>query len=80
MTDDQITRQAKWRQLFPARYRAHLAVAGALRKGVIEKQPCAECGTTEGRLDAHHSDYNQPLAITWMCRRCHTLLHRGKAK
>ena len=41
---------------------------------------CAECETTESKLDCHHRDGN-PLNrdldnLEWLCRSCHLLLHR----
>ncbi|KEP68012.1 hypothetical protein DL1_16580 [Thioclava dalianensis] len=73
------TRQRKWRDKHPKRYLAHLAVANALRLGVMEKHPCAVCGNP--KADAHHSDYDRPFDVLWLCRRHHVALHRlGKVK
>ena len=71
------TRQTRWRNQHPARYQAHLAVQQALGHGDLVKGPCEVCGTTEGRIDAHHDDYAEPLAVRWLCRRHHTRLHAG---
>ena len=40
----------------------------------ITRQPCEVCGTlpTEG----HHSDYNEPLEVNWLCTKHHNELHR----
>lgn len=74
------SRQADWRRRHPGRYQAHLAVQRALKTGELVKCPCEHCGKFDGRLDAHHPDYSKPLAVIWLCRRCHILLHkRGKA-
>lgn len=70
-----LTRQAIWRRRFPNRYRAHLAVGNALRRGILVKQPCEVCGVD--RVDAHHDDYRKPLSVRWLCRRHHIALHRG---
>ena len=51
---------------------ARLAVRNALRRGELQKQPC-QCGTT--RVQAHHSDYSQPLVVTWLCADCHRRKH-----
>jgi len=45
-----------------------------LRNGVIEKQPCAECGKDNSQM--HHPNYNEPLLIAWLCGDCHSALHR----
>ncbi len=28
-------------------------------------------------LQGHHEDYNKPLIVTWLCRRCHENRHTG---
>lgn len=68
-------RQADWRRANQHKYQAHLAVAAALNSGALVKGPCEVCGTTEGRIDAHHDDYDEPLAVRWLCRRHHNRLH-----
>lgn len=73
------TRQTRWRNENPSRYRAHVAVGKALARGELVKQPCEVCQTTEGRIDAHHDDYSKPLKVRWLCRKHHNLLHsRGE--
>ena len=37
---------------------------------------CNSCGSTEN-LERHHPDYNKPLEIITLCRRCHARLHLG---
>jgi len=36
---------------------------------------CEACGQTEGVIDAHHEDYNNPLGFVGLCYVCHTMLH-----
>lgn len=67
------TRQQQWRKRHPKRYLAHLAVANALRLGVMQKQPCAVCGSV--KAEAHHSDYDRPFDVLWLCRKHHIGLH-----
>ena len=69
-----LTRQADWRRRHPRKYAAHLAVERALRRGELVKQPCEVCGAEV--VDAHHDDYRFPLAVRWLCRRHHVLLHK----
>ena len=45
-----------------------------LRRGKIQKLPCASCGSLESQM--HHPDYSRPLLIEWLCRSCHFKLHR----
>ncbi len=65
----------QYRAAHPERYAAHRAVRAAVRTGVLLREPCLFCGAV--RVDAHHHDYTQPLAVTWLCRKHHKLAHRG---
>jgi len=48
---------------------AHSVVYGNLHLGLIEKKPCEKCNSKN--TEAHHSDYNKPLNIIWLCKKCH---------
>jgi hypothetical protein len=64
---------ARWNVRHPEAYRAHYAVSNAIRDGRLAKQPCTICG--ELKTHAHHRDYGKPLDVTWLCVKCHTLIH-----
>lgn len=68
--------QAKWNDAHPKEIWAHNAVRSALRRGLIERGRCEVCG--EEPTDAHHDDYDRPLAVRWLCRRHHQQLHAAK--
>ena len=53
-------------------------VNDATRRGKLEKQPCEVCGSTYN-VQAHHSDYNRPLDIHWLCTKHHAELHDSNA-
>ena len=67
----------EWRKRNPDAVRAHNAVARALRKGTLVRQPC-RCGNP--RSEAHHPDYSKPLEVEWLCRRCHAEDHRREGE
>ncbi len=48
-------------------------VATEIKAGRLERKPCRVCGA--GKSEAHHHDYNKPLDIDWLCRRCHFAAH-----
>lgn len=73
-----LNRQQMWRKQNPRKYRAHLDVQSALRRGDLFKQPCEVCG--KERVDAHHPDYRHPLDVRWLCRKHHVQLHKEEAR
>jgi hypothetical protein len=69
-----LSRSAKWQAANPLAVWSHVAVQSALRRGLIQRQPCSVCGSEPA--DAHHADYMKPLEITWLCRFHHKAEHR----
>lgn len=47
-----------------------------VRRGVIKKNPC-KCGSE--KVEAHHHDYDKPLEVTWLCRKCHLEHHKNES-
>lgn len=45
-----------------------------IRKGWLKKQPCQICN--EQKTHAHHSDYNRPWDVQWLCSAHHRAWHR----
>lgn len=59
----------------PEKKSAHKAVQKALRaKALVIPKTCAVCGGTES-IEAHHFDYQKPLAVVWLCLMCHRAVH-----
>lgn len=66
--------QAKERRRRADRSAARHAVGHALRAGkLIKPAQCEHCGWVTPRLEAHHPDYTQPLAVQWLCKVCHRI-------
>jgi len=62
---------------------AHDLVERALENGALVRpgqcQNCQADGVfTDGRteIQAHHTDYNNPLGVMWLCQKCHHEWHR----
>ena len=68
------SRQARWQAENPKARWAHIALQSALRRKLINREPCAVCGAEKG--DGHHDKYDMPIAVTWLCRRHHIAAHK----
>ncbi len=68
-------REKLQRSKTPEKNYARRRLGKALKKGKIQKQPCA-CGNT--RVHGHHEDYSKPLDVIWLCASCHQKLHYQK--
>jgi hypothetical protein len=53
--------------------RARQMVAEAKASGRLVQMPCRICGET--RSEAHHSDYQKPLDVDWLCSEHHKAEH-----
>ena len=56
----------------------------AIKDGVLVRpEHCEECGLKRvpdrrgSKIVAHHYDYNNPLAVRWLCHFCHRKWHRN---
>ncbi len=49
--------------------------AYAIKTGKLVREPCEVCGAE--KTEGHHDDYSKPLAVRWLCKRCHGRVHRG---
>jgi hypothetical protein len=48
-------------------------VGWAIRNGTLVRPGrCEDCGT-RCFPDAHHEDYDRPLEVEWLCKKCHRL-------
>lgn len=61
-------RRATWRR-YKVQKNAQAAVYRALRKGLLQRQPCKVCAVAGAH--AHHTDYSKPLEVEWLCRKHH---------
>ena len=52
ISDKAADRQARWRSRNPEKLCCHIALKSALRRGLVIKQPCENCGGDNS--EAHH--------------------------
>ena len=78
-TDNRKQQRSERQKAYMARnqnkHEARMAVFRAIRSGAMSKQPCEVCAQTPA--EAHHDDYDKPLAVRWLCR-THHLIEHGK--
>jgi transcriptional regulator NrdR family protein len=56
------------------RMKARMRLSHAIARGEVQRAPCEKCSATVS--EAHHSDYDHPLQVTWLCKKCHSARHR----
>ena len=62
----------------PTHRTAYRAVEAAITAGVIERSvKCQGCGLEHDFIHGHHHDYTAPLAVIWLCPKCHFAVHRS---
>lgn len=52
----------------------HIKVGNAIRDGILMKEPCSVCQTTDN-IVAHHCDYDRPFDVMWLCAQHHSDWH-----
>lgn len=65
-----------WKKKYPEKYKAHCLVKNALYKGDLVKPDRCECCDKKRKVEAHHDCYTKPLDVVWLCKECHTTVHR----
>lgn len=75
-----VTRQYVSQVATPMKAYARSMVGHAIKNGrIVPPAECSECNAV-GKVHAHHTDYMDPLNVTWLCHKCHTLRHVGEPK
>lgn len=60
------------------KYRARMLLNIAVRSGKIQRPARCERCDTVGKVYGHHTDYNKPLDVEWLCADCHGKQHRRR--
>ena len=64
--------QKEWRERHPHRRYAQNVLAAAIKSGKIAPLPCMICGE---KAEAHHTHYDAPLEVVWLCSPHHKQAH-----
>lgn len=46
------------------------------KRNLWKSDICLNCGVEPRHIEGHHPDYNKPLEVIWLCRQCHSKLHK----
>lgn len=68
--------QADYQRRHKKKVAAHQTVYSAVKQGKLIKPSLCQSCRTEAELEAHHVDYDQPLAVNWLCEECHKQVHK----
>jgi hypothetical protein len=75
---DTVNMRRYWPTIDPRKRKARNAVNDAIRRRVLSTGTCEIGRDCEGRIEAHHEDYDRPLVLRWLCRKHHTAVeHYG---
>lgn len=72
------SRMREYRKLPEVRRKdsARSALKRAIKSGKVIRKPCSKCGGEKSQ--GHHEDYSRPLDVVWLCRNCHSEIHRAQ--
>lgn len=56
------------------KYLAQQEANRVIKKGELKKGKCKLCKSI--KVEVHHEDYTKPLKVIWLCRKCHSFIHR----
>lgn len=67
--------------LHPERIKAVSELNHAIEAGRIARpEICSTCDQkSEFPIEGHHPDYSKPLEVIWLCKSCHSELHRNSS-
>lgn len=67
-------RRDEYSKKYPKRIRANNMVYRYIKKGTLTRLKCKICG--RNKTVAHHSNYNKPLKVDWLCATHHKEWHK----
>jgi hypothetical protein len=78
---ERYIRHARSNQLkYPEKLSARQALRHAIEAGkAIRPDKCASCGKV-CTVHGHHTDYERPLKVVWLCPVCHSRVHKSSVR
>lgn len=73
-------------RLLSAKYRqgkkwiARYTFRNAIRDGKIKKVSICQVCLSNKSVEGHHADYDKPLVVVWLCKKCHSAIHQKLKK
>lgn len=62
----------RWYRRNRSKKYAETVLARAVASGeVVRPGHCERCKLPTADIEAHHDDYSKPLAVRWLCTKCH---------
>ena len=63
---------------YPEKNTARNLLGYAIKKNLIQKPTtCEMCKKESSRIEGHHTDYQKPLVVVWLCPICHSKEHKN---
>jgi ABC-type lipoprotein export system ATPase subunit len=79
VSSDNYRYKKRQMERYPEKISARQKVHIAIKKGILNRQPCAVCG--DPKSEGHHFDYTKPLEVRWLCRKHHREIeNKSRAK
>lgn len=73
-----IKNNKDWKKRNPERHNFYKRFRRAVISGEIEKsEVCQMCGKNT-KVEGHHFDYSNIANMIWVCRPCHTVVHKKR--
>lgn len=70
----------KWQAYNKRKRAAHVALGNAVRDGRVTPWPVCAVPECNHKPEAHHPDYDAPLAVVWLCPSHHKRVHSQQRK
>lgn len=67
-----------WKKMFQ-KYHERIRARQNAERHIPLESLCRQCGSTDN-LTRHHPDYNKPMVVVTLCRKCHSQLSPRRAR